>query len=560
LLFAACLAIRAAPEILAYEPDLFAALPLGGLLCIIAAVGCFAVVLLFDRNPGFSATAASALTGITMAAAVVYYAPWLRGYELYGRADLATHLATTDLIAQSGLPSSNDFYPVARVVAATLGMTTSLRPEQVFLFGRVVMTIVFMAGSVILARISLGTSRWDATVAAAAAIPIAGAYTPSLVPAEFAVAMSPALVSSVVLAGRGQGSNTVAAALIVCTAMAHPLVATIDIILLGAWAILASARRRLKPQALEFAPRATSVALLGCVLVAWITPFAVFRNQLVEVRDVMTGASAESTFARMLGLADRAGFGVFESIRLAVLSNLGVLIILAVAFPVAVSVLVRRRAWPGSRVAVGAIAAILIVLGALTLVAGLGLSQLDPFRFIQIATIVTPVCVGLVAVVLVRREMTRAAVGIAALFAVSVPLSAPSPALFAPSMHVRPGEVTGIRWAARASTVAVVPMGYLLSAKPLIAYVAPDPRDNLRGPILSAIRIPDHLTSELAAPTISSRLLLPVSDFERFAYGVLWASAERFTMADFVRLDSDDTISKPFAGSAIDIYLLDTER
>jgi hypothetical protein len=557
LLCASILAIRNTSAVTGYEPDIYTVLPGASLVALIAAVGCFCVAVGADRSTFVGRLAVtSGLTGIVLVAATLFYAPWLRGYQYYGRGDLATHLGVIQTIATSGNVSQQDFYPAARVVGAIIEMATGLGPAATLLIGRIAMTVVFIAGSVSLARIVLGTKRWDVIVATAAAIPIAGSYAPGIVPAEFAAALSPAFVACVVLTARGQAPGLVVVALAICMAISHPLIALVDIFVLTLWvalsAILARSDRASPDQA---TPRLTSVALVGVVFLAWITPFAVFRNQLLQVRDVVAGEATTSTLARMLDLAARAGFGLIDSARLAVEANIGVLLVLLFAFPAGVAVLLRRRPWPGSRAGVAAIVVLVLTLSGLTLVTAFGLSQLDLFRFVQIAGMVVPVCLGIAAAVFTTGHPRRALAGIVGIFAVSVPFLAASPTLYVPSVHVPPNEVAGILWAAHTSQDGSVPMGYVASAKQVLGYVAPDPIDPLRDPILSAIRIPDHFSAPLKAGA-SGRLLVPVSDMERYAYGTLWASAGRFTISDFARLDADPTVSKPYAASRIDVYLI----
>lgn len=557
LLCGSILAIGSTSTITQYEPDLYTVLPAGSILALIAAVGCFCVAIGADRSRSIGRIGVvSGLTGIVLVAATVFYAPWLRGYEYFSRGDLASHLGTILTIAESGSVSQQDFYPAARLVGGILEMATGLGPAATFLIGRIAMTLVFMAGSVALARIVLGTKRWDVLVAAAAAIPIAGSYAPSFLPAAFAVALSPALIVSLVLMDRSQPGRLVGVVLTICVAISHPLIAMIDIVILALWIALSDIAERRGQSTDAAAPRFTSAGLIAVAFLAWITPFAVFRNQLVQVRDAVTGEGTGSTLTRMLDLAGRAGFGIIDSARLAIETNIGVIIVLAIAFPAAVSVLARRRSWPGSRTAVATIVMLLVTLAGLTLVAAVGLSQLDLFRFVQIAGIVLPVCVGIAAAVLSAARPRLALAGLVGLFAVSFPFVHPSPNLFMPSDHVPPNEVAGVLWVAQASLSGDVPVGYLASAKFVIPYGAPAAEDPLRVPILSAIRMPDHLVTSTAGSEFGGRFLVPVSDMERYAFESLWASAGRFTSSDFNELDADPRVSKPYAGSRIDVYLV----
>lgn len=562
LLAVATRQITEAAPITGYEPSLYEVFPISVFAELVLAVLAFGLAAVPGSTslPG-SLARFSALIGIAAVAAIQFYAPWLRGYEVFSRGDLQNHLAAVSEMTSTGLLQQNDFYPGARVVATIVKLATGLETPAVFAVGRFVMTLTFMAGSALLARVILRTSRWDGLVAAVAGIPIAGAYAPGFVPAEFSIALSPALVALIVLSARRRAPAFVMVMLAVGIVVSHPLVAAIDVLFVGAWGAIAALARHLQPARSIPGPRMGSSLLILAALFAWLMPLAVFRHELLAVRDVLVGEGSISTFVNALGLASRAGFGILDSARLALSTNAGIALIYVVAFPLLIAAILRRSrrvSLPG----VSAIVVLLLSLAMLTGVAAVGFGGLDLFRFVLMSIFVAPVSLAVAAALVLRDRAVLAAPAAAGIFAVSLPFLWSSPMLFAPSDHIPPSEKAGIAWLGGRAERDSLPVAYLLSVRRIAGTIYPDVADERRLPLVRAVAMPDHFDTTRLSAAIAEKghILVPISEMERVTYTELWGAADRFNSADFQQLEMDSRVSKPFADSHVDIYLLETSR
>lgn len=136
-----------------YEVSIYDAYP--WFFWVAIAVSVFAcLVLLILRAISSRSTHESVYSypALFLMTAVAVSVPLIRGYFLYGRADVLTQVGWTNDILRSGYVSLSDSYPIDHIVAASISLTTGLKVETLTMVVPQIFTFVYILFSFVMIK------------------------------------------------------------------------------------------------------------------------------------------------------------------------------------------------------------------------------------------------------------------------------------------------------------------------------------------------------------------------------------------------------------------------
>lgn len=551
-----------------YEVSFYSAFPQHfWVLIAISLCGFVYLTSVYLRDAGDRLIGLSAASGLLIVTTALQALPYLRGYTYYGRGDEPTYAGTIQSILDTGFLMSSDFYPGARVLGVSLIEYAGLSPRGAEVVGDVSVTLLYAVGSVLLARAVIGSSKWDGLAISAALVPAAGVYAPSLThPAAFAAALVPlAAAMTFPRAGRSGVIRLGRVLLVVAFPLIHPLASIVFLAVLTVhgsigWLMGRRVHQTTKPVAGQADLRPLTV-MLAVALVAWVSGFAIYGNQLRSIRDAVIAGIPASPFSTALSTAQRSNFDIATLVVSQLEANAGVII--AVLFGVTavlIALTVHRRRWGTQLAGLLFILGVTAALGILFIGSVVAPLHLDLWRFVHFYTIVVPVLLVVAGAVFGRGRPVAGAGLVMLVGLVSIPFAHASPTILLPSEHVPRSEVAGVQWLLkhnedddRLFVSSIFPLYRVVDMTVGLEErhtrfelnAIPDPPDHF------GYDDSDSLRLETRGRT---HALMTVSHYERFMYGDLWASADRFRRSDFRRLERDRGLSRLYVTDTFAVY------
>jgi hypothetical protein len=274
--------------------------------------------------------------------AVLLFMPYIRGYPIYGRGDVLTHVGYVKNIAATGGIGSQNVYPNMHLLIQTLSYATGLDPGVLINLIPVVVSFVYF-GSMFLLVVHLFEDRQKVLFGVAFVLLPLSSHL-NAVPFVISILLVPFVLYLFV---KEQQTNALAvrAALviaIVAHVIYHPLT---TLFLLGTFAIYHVAKRTRWFGQTHLGP--TNVASLALVVfTAWYYNFTGMILRFQSVFGVLLATeSGTSTFESYTGTVARTSPDLADLVRIAVFKyGLAALLVgLGILFLYVVFVLSRRR-------------------------------------------------------------------------------------------------------------------------------------------------------------------------------------------------------------------------
>jgi hypothetical protein len=566
-----------------YEISLYRALPTAFWICVVGAVLVAQVGLLaraFDetaRGRGWVVLLYTMLLTVTMLLVVSY----VRGYPVYGRADVLTHVGFARGIDIVGTASSrefypNDIYPNIHLLVLTLSYATGLDPLHVINGINPFITFSSIAGVYLLLAEVYGNRRQAIAGAAIAALPIGTTAHLNSSPYAQSVLLVP-LVLYLFVYGQRTSATAPRVALVVALVslvLYHPLTAFLVLFVFGAYVLVGR---------LGVTDDSRSPAVAGYVTVSafatWYLQFAgiVFKFRDTFERLVGTAESGGSSFDSYTSTVDAARPAILDLLRVAslrygipatIIGLLGIYVLFALNQ-------LRRGKLAASRATLAVVGSALLFTGlsAVLFVVSLPLDYTRPLlvavylALVPAGLAVSYLWVGTDRVALPPTEWWRPTLGRAVV--VGAVLTLTFVTLFAffysplgslENHQVTRTELDGSAWVFdhRDGEVELVTMGWGARRHHDAHFgVWADPSGSLEDP-----GVPEHFNY-----TVSPRLgesyaedtYLFVSAHGRDYYPEKFPDYEdrwAFTPADFARLDHDTTVRHVYDNGGFDGYVV----
>ncbi len=176
-----------------YEPSLYDAYPWFFWVFVLGAFFMGQLAIFRSARSGYDGDRSwvFGLASLFIVNAVLIFMPYIRGYALYGRSDVMTHLGYIHHITADGVVGSGNIYPNMHILVRILAFATGLEPSQVINLLPPIFSMVYF-GAMYLLVVRLFDDRSMVLFALAfVAIPVGGASHVLAVPYTISVLFVP---------------------------------------------------------------------------------------------------------------------------------------------------------------------------------------------------------------------------------------------------------------------------------------------------------------------------------------------------------------------------------
>ncbi len=568
-LLVACAVLLTVPPASGYEIYIYTAYPWYFWAAIVGAiVGGQVAVLAAATGGRVNGSAAGFGAAVSVGGVlVVTVLPSLRGYPVYGRADVLTHLGLIADLETVG--TAENIYPPTHLVVQALSGATGLEPMTVIQLLPVAFTGVFLGSLYYLVRRLYDRQRALFALPFVLAPVLAGAHV-TAVPFALSLLFTP-LVVYLLVAERATAARPVRlllAVTIVGLVLYHPLTAVFLLIVLALYAVI---ERTVAPGRVSPTP-ARAALFAGVVFGARYLTMTGILIRFQTVTDDFLGGGGRSQLGGTVDTIERTSpefadvlkIAVFQYGSTAILYGLAALLLAVVA-----GRWLRDRGWPGH---------VAVVFGAVTVTfAGLGVLFLTndfivgfgrPLAFGEIFAAVLAGSVWYVAWQRTDRAAGRAAVTVAlvvvlaAVVGLTVASTFSSPIVAETNQQVTEMELDGMAWTFenRNDEMLVEEFG-------IDQYRFYDLRYGVENATATVRREgtvpPDHFnytTYETLGRSYESDHYLVLTRLGRITYPVKFPGYRdqwAFTPADFARIQFDPTVAQVYDNGEFETYRID---
>ncbi len=308
------------PAAAGYEISIYRAYPWYFWGCLIGAAFLGQVVMLLsataDRGEGNDWIVGGVLTVVP--GLVLMLLPYIRGYPIYGRADVLTHVGLIHDLTETGI--SENIYTPMHILVQSLAVATGLEMMQIMTLLPVVFGLVFF-GSLSLVVVQLFERRQRVLLSLPVVlIPVAGPSHVTVVPFVVSVLLTPLMLYLVIkeLRTHAVPFRAMLIVTIVGVVVYHPLTAFFLLVVLG----LYSAFHHLPALRSQWTGLPNLASLSIVVFSAWYMQYAGiiirFRN---IISDFLGSESGESPLDATTETVERTSPESFDLLRMAILQR-----------------------------------------------------------------------------------------------------------------------------------------------------------------------------------------------------------------------------------------------
>ena len=308
------------PAASGYEISIYRAYPWYFWACLIGAMVLGQMVILFDavlrENDGRDWIIGCLLTVIP--GFVLMLLPYIRGYPIYGRGDVPTHVGLIRDLPATGV--SENIYPPMHILTQSLAAATGLETMQVMMLLPVAFGFVFF-GSLSLTAVQLFEEQQRILFCLPIVlVPVAGSAHVTIVPFVMSVLLTPLVLYLLIREMRTHAVPIRAMLLVAVVGVVvyHPLIAMFLIFVLG----LYSAFNYLPTIYSQWTGLPNLTSLTTVVFTAWYMQHA---GIIIRFRNIITDfigpGSGESPLEATAQTVDQASPESLDLLRLAVLER-----------------------------------------------------------------------------------------------------------------------------------------------------------------------------------------------------------------------------------------------
>jgi hypothetical protein len=500
--------------------------------------------------------------------------PYIRGYPIYGRADVLTHVGRIKVIFEAAAIGGSNFYPNTHLMAATAAFATGLEPSEVVTFIPPVFSILYF-GSMYFLLTRLFESRRRVLLGLPfVALPLMSAYHVQFLPYQVTVLFTP-FVLFLFLKQQRTGAPPVRAALaaaILAFVVYHPLATMFLLIFFAVW--LVAKHLPLSRMESKYV-RPTSVASITLAgFVAWYYNFTGMIIRFEIIYNTVFGTQEGTAPIQDYGATvSRTSPELIDLVRIAVFRyGLGALLLLLGGFFVlAMTTLwIRRRFEPDFFTVVFSVMMISFGIGAagflvIDLIVGMD-------RPLAIAKIFATLLVGGLFYLLLReRDLTQLSglyrlgfnASLAVVIIVVVSLATftlyPSPMGSEKNQQVTEMELDGTAWTFDHRNVSVSTDEIGIAQRRFFdAHEGRDaPNVITSGDDTTPPARFNYTTRQYLGQSYEEDHYLMITELGRVTYPAQFPEYRRFwryTPENFDRLNRDETVSQVYDNGEFDLY------
>jgi hypothetical protein len=278
-----------------YEPSIYGALPWYFWTAVVGAilVGT-SVVVQNARSEAPDRTWLFGLGTVFVVNALLIAMPYIRGYPIYGRGDVLTHIGFIRNITEQGFVSSSNIYPNLHLLVQTLSYATGIDPMYVINLVPIAFSVTYFGSMALLVSKMFDRRRLVLFGWAVVAIPSLGTAFLNAVPFTMSMLFVPFVLFLFV---EEQQRNTLSVRVALVTAIVsiviyHPLTTLFLIVTLAFYWVAKRTRRFSR----EYVGPTNVASLTLVVFVAWYVTFPgiVFRFESIFDVFVNDGGGAST--------------------------------------------------------------------------------------------------------------------------------------------------------------------------------------------------------------------------------------------------------------------------
>ncbi len=318
LLLVAVAIINTVPPAAGYEISLYDAYPWYFWLAVVGAMFAGQLVVLLsilvrdvdDRDLTFG------IGLITIPGVTLTFMPYFRGYPVYGRADVLTHVGMVRDLSEMGIGSN--IYPLMHILIQSLAGATGLDLLTVTNLPPIVFTIVFLGSMFYMTVYLFEDYRWAIAILPIVLVPLGGSGHVVVAPYVLSTFLMP-FVLFLLLKEQRTHAVSVRALLvfaIVGVVLYHPLTALFGVAVFGIYSVL----KRIPAFNVGWTGPTYVASLAVVVFSAWYVNFAgiVFRFRNVIDELVGPGEGGQTQLDATTATLERTSPDPFDVLRIAV--------------------------------------------------------------------------------------------------------------------------------------------------------------------------------------------------------------------------------------------------
>lgn len=499
--------------------------------------------------------------------------PIVRGYYVYGRGDLLTHIGITTDAIRLGRIEPDNFYPVTHLLFGLVTFCTGIDLRLIPWITTLVFTLIFVLSVLLLIR-TLHV-QWHSTPAlySLSTLLILGSYNTLALPNALSILLYPLALHCFTKSRRSLGHNLILVLLLLLIPFFNPLTCISLVITLAAVAMYfrwKSIREPVDNSIKGPSMRASLVpaSILVITFISWFSAFALFGQSVRLVWDWLTKQAGPAKYIEITGVLESHGIAGVSALTL-FLRLYGV----AAAFSLVALVGIALGFWSNRRKKNTAEWTDALVPPLFLHLALFGVFLVLPIGFGPDRVLEY---VGLLALLISPRfllrglgaQRNRAAVILVCGFVVVVSVMGlanayPSPYTLQPNQQVTYRDVAATRWYVSHTggdqLVYVIQSVQFFRLVDLVAGKLFVDQHPALSPFTPGSTLPDHFgynTSRCVGSQIQRSGLLILTGFDRSLYTSAWGFFPRYNESDFVSLDHDSTASLVYDNGETKIYHL----
>lgn len=250
---------------------------------------------------------------------IVLMLPVFRGYPLYGKDDVVTHLGYVQDIIFSGHLGSNNFYPSSHILVATISEISSLDHKYVINSIPSLFYVFYSVSIFLLARVTVKTFGQRSWITLFGIVPLTQLYNSQFFPSALSILIIPIILFIFIkrsIIKHPSQYSFLAIIFLLIMPFFHPLT---TIFLISIFLILGISEQiytHIKESKINMSKRIlTTVLILFITFFTWISYFVVFCSAIKNIYSWLIGESSTKYigyYQTVIEKADLTTYQIFE--------------------------------------------------------------------------------------------------------------------------------------------------------------------------------------------------------------------------------------------------------
>lgn len=516
---------------------------------------------------------------VMLAYFVISIVPPLRGYVLYGKGDVLSHVGMVKDAISTGHLAEGNYYPITHTLIAQISHVSGLDYMTVMNYLPPLFAVLHVLSIHLLARVVLSDRGHILMATTCGALLVAWGTTTlasryGVIPTSLSTLVVPLVLYFYFGAAQRRSfpHSFLLVLLLLLITFFHPLTATVLILFLLTFEFVPVLSRRIfgtrnASQHYLYGtrqrPNLRPSLILFVTLSTWMSGFRFFEVRLRRFYDWLSGDMTWGEGDVIAGRLAEVGLGTASIVEL-FFKLYGDIFIYCVLAVIAIVLIIRRyRAvpdrWPESILALAACFALSSSM-LLMFVIFPGL-LVNPMRMLGFMSVCSTVLAGYALYELCKRRRQYRAIVVSVLAVAAVVgifHSYNSPYTMIPNYHVTQMEMKGYAWVFDRSDKDTVPMtlGHACIGRfgdAVLGRAEFQEREHIRRRTYAPDRLNYHKYQTIGESLVQDKYLV-ITRADTFQLTELFPEMDRLNKSDLVRLEGDGTVSKLYSNGEVDAY------